>query len=105
MRALITERANSVKSYRMLRGVTPRAPRGAAAATGHTLAAPRWPSPSHLSLPPHDLEAEQSVIGAIFLSDVTLYGLVIQDGLKPQDLLPRAAPHRLPGDDRPLQRL
>jgi len=35
--------------------------------------------------PPHDLEAEQSVLGAIFLSDVTLYGLVIQDGLKPQD--------------------
>ncbi|MFL5890744.1 MAG: replicative DNA helicase [Solirubrobacteraceae bacterium] len=35
--------------------------------------------------PPHDLEAEQSVLGAIFLSDVTLYGLVIQDGLKPED--------------------
>ncbi len=35
--------------------------------------------------PPHDLEAEQSVLGAIFLSDVSLYGLVIQDGLRPQD--------------------
>ena len=35
--------------------------------------------------PPHDLEAEQSVLGAIFLSDVTLYGLVIQDGLRPRD--------------------
>jgi replicative DNA helicase len=35
--------------------------------------------------PPHDLEAEQSVLGAIFLSDVALYGLVIQDGLKPED--------------------
>src|SRR3954465_15756483 len=35
--------------------------------------------------PPHDLEAEQSRLGAIFLSDVTLYGLVIQDGLKPED--------------------
>jgi replicative DNA helicase len=35
--------------------------------------------------PPHDLEAEQSVLGAIFLSDVALYGLVIQDGLRPQD--------------------
>ena len=35
--------------------------------------------------PPHDLEAEQSVLGAIFLSDVSLYGLVIQDGLKPRD--------------------
>jgi replicative DNA helicase len=38
-----------------------------------------------LLAPPHDLEAEQSVLGAIFLSDVTLYGLVIQDGLKPED--------------------
>jgi replicative DNA helicase len=35
--------------------------------------------------PPHDLEAEQSVLGAIFLSDVALYGLVIQDALKPED--------------------
>src|SRR3954465_6146292 len=35
--------------------------------------------------PPPDLEAEQPVLGAIFLSDVPLYGLVIQDGLKPQD--------------------
>jgi replicative DNA helicase len=35
--------------------------------------------------PPHDLEAEQSVLGAIFLSDVSLYGLVIQDGLRPRD--------------------
>src|SRR4051794_27700255 len=35
--------------------------------------------------PPHDLEAEQSVLGAIFLSDVTLYGLVIQDGLRTDD--------------------
>ena len=35
--------------------------------------------------PPHDLEAEQSVLGAIFLSDVALYGLVIQDGLRADD--------------------
>src|SRR4051794_6409496 len=35
--------------------------------------------------PPHDLEAEQSVLGAIFLSDVALYGLVIQDGLRVDD--------------------
>ena len=34
--------------------------------------------------PPHDLEAEQSVLGAIFLTDVSLYGLVIQDGLRPR---------------------
>jgi replicative DNA helicase len=35
--------------------------------------------------PPHDLEAEQSVLGAILLSDTTLYGLVIEDGLRPED--------------------
>jgi len=35
--------------------------------------------------PPHSLEAEQSVLGAILLSDVTLYGLVIEAGLKAED--------------------
>jgi replicative DNA helicase len=33
--------------------------------------------------PPHNLEAEQSVLGAILLADTTLYGLVINEGLKP----------------------
>ena len=35
-------------------------------------------------LPPHNLEAEQSVLGAILLADTTLYGLVINEGLKPE---------------------
>ncbi len=35
-------------------------------------------------LPPHNLEAEQSVLGAILLADTTLYGLVITEGLKPE---------------------
>src|SRR2546423_9672194 len=35
--------------------------------------------------PPHNLEAEASVLGAILLSDRTLYGLVIEDGLAPED--------------------
>ena len=35
--------------------------------------------------PPHSLEAEQSVLGAILLSDRTLYALVIDEGLKPED--------------------
>jgi replicative DNA helicase len=35
--------------------------------------------------PPHNLEAEQSVLGAILLSDKTMYGLVIEDGLRPED--------------------
>jgi replicative DNA helicase len=35
--------------------------------------------------PPHNLDAEQSVLGGILLSDRTMYGLVINEGLKPQD--------------------
>jgi len=35
--------------------------------------------------PPHSLEAERSVLGAILLSDKTLYALVIDEGLKPED--------------------
>lgn len=35
--------------------------------------------------PPHNLDAEQSVLGAILLSDRSLYALVIEEGLRPQD--------------------
>jgi replicative DNA helicase len=35
--------------------------------------------------PPHNLEAEQSVLGAILLSDHSLYALVIEEGLRPED--------------------
>jgi replicative DNA helicase len=35
--------------------------------------------------PPHSLEAEQSVLGAILLSDRTLYALIIEQGLRPED--------------------
>jgi len=35
--------------------------------------------------PPHNLEAEESVIGAILLSDRALYGLVIEEGLRADD--------------------
>jgi len=35
--------------------------------------------------PPHSLEAEQSVLGGILLSDRTMYGLVIEEGLKADD--------------------
>jgi replicative DNA helicase len=37
------------------------------------------------SLPPHDLDAEQAVLGAILLSDRSLYALVIEEGLRPSD--------------------
>jgi replicative DNA helicase len=36
-------------------------------------------------LPPHNLDAEQSVLGAILLSDRSLYALVIEEGLHPSD--------------------
>src|SRR3954451_13125354 len=45
-------------------------------------AAPDLPG---LAAPPHDLEAEMSVLGAILISDRTLYALVIEEGLKPED--------------------
>src|SRR3954462_14211921 len=35
--------------------------------------------------PPHNLEAEQSVLGAILLSDKAMYGLVIEEGLRAED--------------------
>jgi replicative DNA helicase len=35
--------------------------------------------------PPHSIEAEQSVLGAVLLWDGALYGLVIEEGLKPED--------------------
>jgi replicative DNA helicase len=41
--------------------------------------------PSVGTAPPHSLDAEQSVLGAILLSDRTLYALVIDEGLQPED--------------------
>jgi replicative DNA helicase len=35
--------------------------------------------------PPHSLEAEQSVLGGILLSERAMYGLVIEEGLKAED--------------------
>src|ERR1700723_4707488 len=35
--------------------------------------------------PPHNLEAEQSVLGAILLSERSLYALVIEEGLRAED--------------------
>ncbi|HVF76809.1 MAG TPA: replicative DNA helicase [Solirubrobacteraceae bacterium] len=35
--------------------------------------------------PPHSLEAEQSVLGGILLSDRAMYGLVIEEGLRSED--------------------
>ena len=35
--------------------------------------------------PPHNIDAEQSVLGAILLSDRSMYSLVIEEGLRPED--------------------
>src|SRR3954452_16313258 len=42
-----------------------------------------------IAAPPHSLAAEESVLGAILLTDATLYGLVIHEGLKPEDFYRR----------------
>jgi replicative DNA helicase len=35
--------------------------------------------------PPHNIDAEESVLGAILLSERTMYSLVIEEGLRPED--------------------
>src|SRR3954454_25139725 len=51
-------------------------------ANGHRDSAP---APAGGLLPPQSLEAEQSVLGAVLLSDQTMYVLVIDIALKPDD--------------------
>ena len=41
--------------------------------------------PAKALVPPHNLDAEQSVLGAILLTDRSLYALVIEEGLQPAD--------------------
>ncbi len=41
--------------------------------------------PTGVIAPPHNLDAEQSVLGAILLSDRSLYALVIEEGLRSED--------------------
>src|SRR5260370_32646891 len=42
-------------------------------------------APMGVIAPPHNLDAEQSVLGAILLCDRSLYALVIEEGLRPED--------------------
>ena len=42
-------------------------------------------APAGVVAPPHNLEAEQSVLGSILLSDRSLYALVIEEGLRADD--------------------
>jgi replicative DNA helicase len=55
------------------------------AATGVTRSNGVPAAPPNLITPPHNLEAEQSVLGAIMLSDRSLYALVIEEGLLADD--------------------
>jgi replicative DNA helicase len=41
--------------------------------------------PTGVIAPPHNLDAEQSVLGSILLSDRSLYALVIEEGLRSED--------------------
>jgi replicative DNA helicase len=41
--------------------------------------------PSQVLTPPHNLNAEVSVLGAMLLSERAIYGLVIETGLRPED--------------------
>ena len=74
--------AANARSGRSLRGPsTRRAPDEHRAPIPGTHGAP----PSRARVPPHSIEAEQSVLGAILLSDRTLYALVIEEGLRAED--------------------
>jgi replicative DNA helicase len=48
-------------------------------------AAPPSAAPLNGGGPPHNIEAEQSVLGAILLSERSLYALIIEEGLQPDD--------------------
>src|SRR3954452_9364465 len=55
----------------------------ATTSNGHGAAVPAAPQGG--GVPPHSLEAEQSVLGAILLSERVHYAFVIEEGLKPED--------------------
>ena len=56
-----------------------------ATTTGNGHADGARPGPSAAGAPPHSIEAEQSVLGAILLSERVHYAFVIEEGLKPED--------------------
>src|SRR5580658_5250595 len=39
---------------------------------------------AQLAVPPHNLEAEKSVLGAVLLEERHLYGLLVEEGLRPE---------------------
>src|ERR1700730_11215585 len=86
-------RARSAASARRARKVRDR-PRVVAAARsrlGSAMSAPaKIPQRPQLKVaqalaPPHNIDAEESVLGAILLSERTMYSLVIEEGLRAED--------------------
>src|SRR5512137_541661 len=57
----------------------------ASGAVSEANGAPRATASANALTPPHNLDAEQSVLGAILLSDRSLYALVIEEGLHAED--------------------
>ena len=53
-----------------------------------------------IAVPPHNLEAEKSVLGAVLLDERHLYALLVEEHLRPDALLSRAARRGVRGDDR-----
>ena len=57
--------------------------------TPPTRPAPAAPRPqlkvAQALAPPHNIDAEESVLGAILLSERTMYSLVIEEGLRAED--------------------
>src|SRR5436309_8933859 len=60
-------------------------PSGRRRAGSYSRAAMATAERPHLAAPPHNLEAEESVLGAILISDKPLYQLVVEDDLVPED--------------------
>ena len=54
------------------------------------------PAPPAAHVPPHDLHAEQAVLGALMLSEQARYAVTIDDGLRPDDFY--SARHRVTFD-------
>ena len=45
---------------------------------------PSGSSAAHMALPPHNLDAERSVLGAVLLDERHLHGLIVEEQLRPE---------------------
>jgi replicative DNA helicase len=79
--AAFADSATEVRVFAM--GATEDRRYGRSAVSAYADSPPAAPAVG--ATPPHSLEAERSVLGAILLSDKTLYTLVIDEGLQDED--------------------